>query len=449
MEFSINLRHDSLADPDGLRGGKIAAGDIVLTRLLRPNQAGEDGYLEAPPAQLAFWLVDNWWRLRWEGRHSSPTSDWRLAHDMSSIGGGYVWPRLCLWGVDSLVACQSRSDPPGVVGPVRYLTDALCFVAAESFETATDGFVERLIEAKSAAPGDAAALKAQWDSLRAERADPDASAWRRMEARLGYDIDEAPELLIEAMGKLARRFGADNVEEAAMAAPGEDAPDILQNSITAASNSTHRCDFRSSLQLVPNVGRPPGLRMVDRTDKPPWTVAEDAARALRAAAGIGRGPVLNRALGDLTGATTKVFDPVREAGAAAYGLRLADAKGVQQLALRSSRGPARRFEVARALGDAIWSRGSRLGPMGDADSARQRFQRAFAQALLCPIEGLENYLGVGEATDDDIDAAARRFHVSEGVVRTVLVNKGRIDRSRLRSAFTGGALDLDETPAAA
>ena len=49
-----------------------------------------DDYLVAPPVQLAFWLVDNWWRIRWEChpdlRDDHPNGG--LLHELSAIGGG-------------------------------------------------------------------------------------------------------------------------------------------------------------------------------------------------------------------------------------------------------------------------------------------------------------------------------------------------------------------------
>jgi Zn-dependent peptidase ImmA (M78 family) len=69
--------------------------------------------------------------------------------------------------------------------------------------------------------------------------------------------------------------------------------------------------------------------------------------------------------------------------------------------------------------------------MSNVATARQKFQRAFAAALLCPEEGLVEFLGTTEPTDSDIAAAARHFHVNEKTVRSVLVNKHLMERRRL------------------
>lgn len=64
------------------------------------------------------------------------------------------------------------------------------------------------------------------------------------------------------------------------------------------------------------------------------------------------------------------------------------------------------------------------GLLGQA--LRQKFQRAFAQEVLCPWAALEAFVGPDEPDDDMIGAAAWHFHVSQRLIETTLVNKGRM-----------------------
>ena len=112
-----------------------------------------------------------------------------------------------------------------------------------------------------------------------------------------------------------------------------------------------------------------------------------------------------------------------------YGLRLRKGDGGRNVVALCSRwAQGRRFELCRTLGDAIWSGGDALGPMTKTRTGRQKFQRAFAQSLLCPYRDLLSYINTEQPSEDDIAAAARYFHVSERVIQTVLVNKGIIGR---------------------
>ena len=61
-------------------------------------------------------------------------------------------------------------------------------------------------------------------------------------------------------------------------------------------------------------------------------------------------------------------------------------------------------------------------------SARQKFQRAFAQSFLCPYGELLEYCGQNP-TQDDVAAAAAHFHASERMIETVLVNKKHVERN--------------------
>ena len=67
--------------------------------------------------------------------------------------------------------------------------------------------------------------------------------------------------------------------------------------------------------------------------------------------------------------------------------------------------------------------------MSAAKSERQKFQRAFAQAFLCPFADLLAYINTEEPTEEDIHAAARHFHVSERLIQATLYNNHLIDQA--------------------
>jgi hypothetical protein len=444
--------------PDGGDVARIAlrAGDLTLTRLIRPHEHEPDDYLHAPPAQLAFWLVDNWWRLRWEcipPRGMIP--EWRLSHELSAIGGGYVWPRVAVWGEGHRIGLLSRSDPPGVVGPVRYLTDALVFIPADGFESVVDEFLANAVDIYARSDPDRLALHDQVSALHREREDPEIATWRRIEARLGFDPDEAPEQTIQHIASLADRFGSDGVEEAATAAPGIYAAETLEREIDAARASRIECDFGAALSVEPvpwwfkpdlrSAGNAVFVPLHEPADDSlehawhigkravPWELAEDVALSVRMALGVKKGPLRNKALAEVLGTSAdNLKGKASSVGVLPYGLRLrSEDSQCHRIAVRSRWSHDRRFELARALGDAIWTGRDQLGPLASSRTARQKFQRAFAQSLLCPHHDLVDYIRTSVPGDADIAAAAQHFHVSERVVRTVLVNKGLLQRSRL------------------
>ena len=408
----------------GLAGLVIRLGDTVLTRLLRPGSNTEDTELRIPPGPLGIWFAENWWRLRWECRPLRGfTPEWREAHDMAAIGAGHAWPSIAFWGEGQRVMVLAKADPPGVMGPVRFLQDALSFVPGQSFETAIDTLLEAVDGMLAGEDRDH--FRSLIGALNEERKHAKASAWRRLEAINGFDPDEAPESLISALLDLSRRFGNADVEEAASACPGVESAKIINELIERPASGGHftQVNFTDAVQSVNSVPLRDGYE--------PWRMAETMASSLRKALDVRERPLLNRRLADLAKLDPIVLKTVQHVGGEIpYGVRLADAKG-QSVLLRAHWGHDRRFELMRALGDAIWSGNSQLGPLSQAGTERQKFQRAFAASMLCPLSALKNYLGEADPSDEDIAAAAHHFHVSERVVRSVLVNKHMMDRTRI------------------
>ena len=403
-------------DASALRRLRLDAGGLTLTKLIRPGESVPDDYLHVPPASLAFWFIDNWWRIRFEpappGRFDAA---WRLAHDFSSIGGGYLWPQVAIWGEGARLGVAAQSEP--LTAPFRFLADGFRYVPACAVEASVDQFIRGLLDEDTP---DAGALEAQYQQLVAEGRDNDTAAWRKLEAMLGFDADEAPEALIARLGAFAEEFGHANIAETALARPGDDAADILEQEVGA----TRRSNVQIRLPDAVNEVR------VDTAgaDQSPWELGENAAAALRDLLSQSPGPILNRRLSELL-----ELDVARLGGkghpTVGYGLRIKDDNGeTQRLLLKSKWSHNRRFELCRIVGDVIWSGNSRLGPISAAKSARQKFQRAFAQSFLCPFSDLLEYVG-DHPTNYHVEAAARHFHVSERMIQSTLVNKSVIERN--------------------
>ena len=421
--FEIDIRASGDQAWDEPQPISLRSDNVCFTELKRDGESVSDQYLHAPPIQLAFWLTDNWWRLRWEPLVSDEVDPgWRLAHELSGIGGGYIWPRLRIWSEDSRIGLASFSDPLSMNHALQFTTDALVFVNAEKYEAVIDDFLKKCVESVSK---EKAALDAQVSALEEERNDQDVSVWRRLEAKLGYDVDDAPGELVNTFLELIRKFGTSGVEEAIVAVQGEDSAITLKEEIAVTRNSGVACDLNDAVKS--------GRSMLQEiTDNPVWKRAEKSAIAVRESLGVKGGPMGNKRLSELINVSSDFFrsrksDPIN----LKYGLRLREGDKQSDLVALSSRWPqARRFDLCRVLGDSIWSDCDAIGPVTRAKTGRQKFQRAFAQSLLCPCDELLDYIGTDSPSAEDISAAASHFLVSEKVIQTVLVNKGVIDRQQ-------------------
>ena len=393
--------------------------ESCLTQLMRHGSAAPDDWLVAPPLPLAFWLLDNWWRIRWEPAPAESSAEWRLAHHLPSVGAGYPWPNVSLWGEGDRCAIAVHRDDTGFQRAVRFLSEpSLTYVPAASVEAATDAFIRAVLEdAGQACDG----LDVEYSDLQAERSDPATSAWRKLEAMLGFDPDDAPEGLMSGYEEMAEKYGADGIEEAALAHKGEGSAQALKDSIEAAETSKLVLHAPSETK---------GMSLDHSSMLRPWRLAVDSAQNLRRRLAMPPGPIRNRRLSEVLGIRVERIARSRRPSAdIPYGLRLRrDSGRGSKLALRSRWTHSLRFELCRSLGDSIWSGSDPLGPLSTAKSGRQKFQRAFAQEFLCPFDDLRDYIGTDKPTGDDIHAAARHFHVSEWLVQATLANNQLIDR---------------------
>ena len=119
----------------------------------------------------------------------------------------------------------------------------------------------------------------------------------------------------------------------------------------------------------------------------------------------------------------------------------------RRIVFRSKWRTGRRFELARLLGDLLLTdENDRLYPATRARTYRQKMQRSFAAELLSPFNEIEHELG-GDLSDEAQQEIAEHFDVSPLVVRTLLVNHGRLDRAELEEDQT--SVDEDQVLVAA
>lgn len=432
MNREANFRLVSRWNPAPKKGEKdvadisIHVGRNALTQLFDMNTHEMRDHFRASAVSLAIWFAENWWRLRWEPiqDYRSNSAEWRLRHELTSASGGTTWPPLMIYGVGERVVISPISAGENFSGPVQYRSIPINIVSARDYEDGLDSFLGHVLSTCGNAQ-DGSALKDIVDQLNDERTNPQEAGWRRLEARLGFDPDEAPDGLIESLVEQENWIGSEAVEEAAVARPGNDAPQALQQAIAASEGSALLVDLES-------VGKVESLGDRQDVNRPIWMIAEDAAARLRQALGRSEGPLRNKPFSEIFSASwTELANAAPTAAKLPYGARLKESETKERLALQTRNDRDRRFELARVIGDVIWKKSGRFGVISHAKTDRQKFQRAFAQSLLCPFEDLRHYVNLSGPTEEQIDAAAKRYHVHRNVVRTLLVNKNLLPRETL------------------
>lgn len=381
---------------------------------------------------LAIWLAENWWRLRWEPEAKS--IDWRLSHVVAAVGGGFAWPNISFASDGVHVLIEGRKTSGGENVPVQYIRDFDQQISAAAFEAGIDEFIERVLARLSSVNVGETDLSLLWQILQLERRDKKKCAERRLEALLGFDLDEAPNKLISSLRTQTPEAGLSAIEEIA-AAEKESAPKTLQDILERTRTSDVSIRVESASDILSKYTEQ------SSSTELPWQRASRASKLARDVWGVGRGPICNGKLSELLKIPANFLDYQPSTGLpVAAGLRTNNSADAVNVVMRAKVPTGRRFEIMRLVADHITAASDdRLLPVTLARTDRQKFQRAFAQEFLLPFEELYDELGSprpgeGEINDDDIEDIANKYEVSPLLVRTVLVNQGISPREALAAA---------------
>lgn len=375
--------------------------------------------------RLAHWFSANWWRLRWEPE--SQSRSWLMSHKIGAAGGCYVWPDLIFASDGSFVHVASRATDPKQFQLVRYLASFDAAVTATAFEDCIDDFVEAVIGRLSSVNGVKSDLALLWRELLDERQDSSLGFWRKLEALLGFDPDEAPDDLIEQLMGVMDRWGADAIEEIAAASKDNAAVELkkLEEASPGASAAVH----------VPNLGEL--VEELARSTEPfqlPWQRAAKAAQVARSIWGIEQGPIPTKRLSKILSFAPDLIQSSKQLSKASMpaGYRVSERPEEVRIAFKTRHPTSRRSALARVIGDHLNARlEDRLLPVTPAKTDRQKFQRAFAQEFLCPFADLRAELPSDDPSDEEIEEMAVHFEVSPLMIRNMLVDKGIVDRHLL------------------
>ncbi len=424
MSLSIAAEWEALdAGPDEERACfaaiRILSGQISLTEAEDAfvNRLRSSVHLSA--YHLAEWFAWNWWRQRWEPRTRAP--DWDMAHRMTTIGGGYVWPNISIVSDGERIVLVAKPTEPRAAEPLRYLADIPAVFRAAEFEGAVSRFIEQVQGQLRAEQVEETNLDNVWADVCAERADPEAAKLRQLEALLGNDPDEADPSLIERLVIEAEALGEGAVREMAATSSGGGSVLAAADLQTIARTNGFDTRPRDAVRLHS------GVHLPQIGQVPAWQRGAEAAQILRDQENLGAEPISNDRLAEMAGVAVAALS--ESANGLDLSFAIDDQGNAGHVVLRSNWETGRRFDLARLLGDRIAA--SANGPLFPATHTytyRQKLQRSFSAELLCPFEAVDDMLD-GDYSEETQEDVAGHFKVSPLTVRTLLTNHGRIDRN--------------------
>ncbi len=371
---------------------------------------------------LALWAAASWWRLFWEPAPSrSPDIEWRMAHELPAAGYGFLWPKLTFESDGESVAVLCEPTDSTSREPVRYLERFTCSLKPRIFEKAVSDFIDLVVARLHAVGINESELHRIWREVVEEREDQETSLFRRLEASLGFDPDEAPQGMLESLRAISKDAGE--------AATFEIAP--------ALSKTASEVLFLNLQEVAGSAGiagevQPPApllalLRDAAYQEYPVWERGWLLARRARSVWGLHLEPLSNIAFSEILNADiSKSANGIQNKLPLGLAVRNHPGSAHLNFHFRRSNNTGRRFEAARFLADHLLAPAKdRWLPETDAKTARQKIQRAFAAEFLCPIDGLKNFLN-DDFSSDAIEDAGNHFGVSPLAVRSHLANNGVI-----------------------
>ena len=410
---------------------EISNGRRSLTSGFRIDAEGRT-YARGPYVSgyhLAEWLAWNWWRLRWEPRpqQSVLPLEWRLAHELTAIGEGYVWPNITIASDGfqcTLDSAPSRDPSPRPFGYIGAVDTMPAVVSAADFEQAVDAFIGLTLQFLAAAGLPDSDLHRHWHDLNEERNDPEFARFRRFEALLGFDPDEVDDAQIANWLGDEARIGENALDELAVGAGGNimSARQIREVTQVTAFDISADAAIHLSQPVADGWG-----------SSRAWHIGAATANAVREQAGLGNSPLDDRMLADLAGISNAAFTSDRRTNTLSWVFYPEPDLG--RVAIRSPHLTGRRFDVSRLLGDRLFSEngftvGEPLSPATRSYSYRQKAQRAFAAELLAPWQAVQAMLG-DDYSDENQEQVAGYFTVSDWTVRTEIANHTGIGREYL------------------
>lgn len=380
--------------------------------------------IRASAYSLARWFMQCWWRLQCEPFEDS--NDWRMAHCIASAGDGFAWPDISIACDGEFVSIKSRRTEANAGMPVRYLHSDQQKVRFIDFEKGVFSFVDRVTSRVSTVLNEPIDLAEVVREIRQELRDPELQFARVMEALMSEDPGEVPAAEIKELRSLSHKFGQDIIEDLVVR--------FKRQSSQKIEELVLRLNGNGIAIRIPDLAD----RSEENSSGPIWSIARKEAQAARAAWGIPAGPVENQLLGELFSVSEQLFSnkPANDAQITA-GYRENRSSHHSKIQVQRASQTGRRFEFVRLIAAHLNSGDeAKLFAVANSYTSRQKYQRAFAQEFLFPLEEMvasfQSSIDARRAIDDDeIEEVAQHYIVSPLFVKTTLVNHHYLSRDQV------------------
>lgn len=389
----------------------IKVGDHVVTSLYDRYLKEYRDRVFVPLAHVAEWLAANWWHLWYEAAYVSGEQrpGFPARHDLAHAGNGFVLPRLTFVPVGDRIRAKARGWRPEHA-PLEFRAECDVMLDRDDMEQEFRSLVGDVIERLRKKRAPLETLESEWRAI--ESLDHEERDFCQAAALMGldpFDID-AP-----TADRIARVWNQTNPAlraELLGAASQDHSLDTIDEWSGRCLESAERGRSGSSWRTVRHAARRRGAN-----GDLPWQRGNDDARAVRKELAAEPGRFDFEQSGQLGIWNREDRSPSPRID----GIVASDSPSC--VVIRKPKEEAKRFLLARALGDYIGREEPTPAILGALETARQARSRAFAAEFLAPAEWLRTQVKGAESVDEEsVDEFAAELDVSSWVVRHQMRN---------------------------
>lgn len=377
---------------------------------------------------LALWFTTSWWRILYEpapsGEQLAKSYNWENSHDLTSANSGYIWPAIKFIPDGRFLTVTSSQQFDNSRTPLYYpgLKDALT-IDNDTFSSAMKEFIESTVHRLDDLKKRNTDLHLLFEQLSNEINDEDFALYRRIEAILGYDPDEAPDNVINKMQFALKILNENTLTELAAAC-----------SVNEAESPVSEIESALAMTKMGIKGKwtYPVSQKEMKKDLPPWDFGRSLARQLRLALGNSSKKIETKTLCDFLGITSTEMTQKQPSHARFTISYFQDDNFYINLKNENSTyySIGRRFQIARLIGSLLACEGEKVIISSECKTYFQKMQRAFAAEFLAPISEVATFVEKN-VTSETIGRAATHFAVSPQTIAHSLANNGVIARGQL------------------
>lgn len=390
---------------------RVEAGGHVLTRFRDRHTNESDSSIVTPLIRIAEWAVAHWWRLWYEAPVVSGDQHpgYAQAHDLRHAGNGFVLPRIVLAPFGPVIHVeanpwQTRYADVDFVGEGRASLRRADLQA--DFASLIDDVILRLQEKRAPETS----LEGDWETI--SNLDEEQAEFCQAAGMAGLDPFDLSDSLADAIERLWNETHPGLREDALHAADGA--------SVSGVARWLPR-----QLMAVEEIGSGSAWKGIRRSTRssvrgedPPWKRGYAAGQAVLEELDIPLGSPALEHNGSLKIGRREVASPSPR-------IEGCVASDAPSCVVARGRAEARRFLIARAIGDYL----TRAGPgpciLGTRNAPRQAETRAFAAEFLAPSAWLRGKVGATASVDQRaVDELAVEAKVSSWVIYHQLRNHG-------------------------